>query len=100
MLMMFVLVSFICSWLKHEGVLYRILDRSSKLLVDVVDVPGGVVIPPTCTLDLYYAEILIEGRRFMWSLEVSLESKARDAELRAMKKIDYCQMASQRLLYR
>ena len=78
MLMMFVLVSFIFSWLKREGLLYHILDRASKLLVDFVDVPGNVVIPLACTLDLYYAEILVEGRRFMWSLEVSLEGNTRD----------------------
>lgn len=98
--MMFVLVSFIFSWLRREGILYRILDRAGKLLVDFFDVPGGVVIPPACTLDLYYVEILVEGRRFMWSLEVSLEGNTRDAELRAMKKIDYYRMASQRLVYR
>ena len=46
MLMMFVLVSFIFSWLRREGILYRILDRAGKLLVDFVDVPCGVVIPP------------------------------------------------------
>ncbi|KAI5078635.1 hypothetical protein GOP47_0006306 [Adiantum capillus-veneris] len=67
-------------WLKREGSLQRILDKSKKILVDYVDVPGEIDIPPSCTMDMFYTEIVVEGRKFLFPLEVALENKTKDVE--------------------
>ncbi|MCO5608266.1 hypothetical protein L7F22_062472 [Adiantum nelumboides] len=87
-------------WLRREGMLHRILDRANRLLVDYVDVLGGVIVPPHCTLTMYFMEVKIEARDNLFPLETSLESKFKDVDAHALKKIDALQMAAQRVVYR
>lgn len=88
------------SWLKREGTIQKVLDGASTLLQDYVDMPGGIIIPPATTLELYYGEILIEARKVLFPLEVSLGNKNNDAEIQSIKRSDLYRMASQRLLFR
>ncbi|MCO5611907.1 hypothetical protein L7F22_066166 [Adiantum nelumboides] len=89
-----------CSWIKREGTIYGILDRASKMLLDYVDEPDGVTILPSCTLELYYSAIVVEGRKFIFPIEVSLKIKNKDVEQQTVKKSDLYRMAFQRLLFR
>ncbi|MCO5604571.1 hypothetical protein L7F22_058739 [Adiantum nelumboides] len=78
--------------MKREGAIQRVLDGASTLLLDYVDVPGGITVPPASTLELYYGVVVMEARKFLFPLEVALESKNTEVKLQAIKKIDYYRM--------
>lgn len=80
--------------------LEKIWQRAQHVLVDYVDVPGGIVAPQECTFFDYYEEVKLEARRFIFPLEGRIVSKERSSELRGLAKLDLVQMAAQRLVYR
>lgn len=83
----------------------RVYDRASQLVIDMLGTCGDVVLSPDNTLTLYFEEIKLEARPYLFPLEVSLvevslEMRTKDADKQALKKIDTLRIAAQRLAYR
>lgn len=78
----------------------RVFDRASQLVADMLGTCGDVDLSPDNTLSLYFEEIKLEARPYLFPLEVSLEMRTKDADKQALKKIDTLRMAAQRLAYR
>lgn len=78
----------------------RVYDRASQLVTDMLGACGNVELLPDDTLALYFEDIKLEARPYLFPLEVSLEMRTKDVDKQALKKLDTMRMAAQRLAYR
>lgn len=88
------------SWLRREIVLEKIYLKANEVLLDFVDVPGGVILPIDFPLFDYYEEVRIEMRTHLFPLEIRGEPKEKKGNDKSLKKEDLILKASMRLLYR
>ena len=88
------------SWLKRETMLEKIYHKAKELLMDYVDVPGGIVVPVDLSLFDYYEEVKIEMRTHLFPLEIRGEPKDKKGNDKSLKKEDLILKASMRLLFR
>lgn len=78
----------------------KIVQRAKQLLDDIVNAPGGPVLPDVCSLLEYFEEIKLEKRAALFPLESRVEVREKALDLKNVKKLDLVQMAAERLAFR
>ncbi|KAI5071656.1 hypothetical protein GOP47_0013907, partial [Adiantum capillus-veneris] len=75
-------------WLRREAMLEKIYHKAKEVLIDFMDVPGGVIVPLNLSLFDFYEEVKIEMRTHFFPLEVQGEPKEKKSNDKPLKKVD------------
>ena len=84
----------------QTSLLYLIYLREKEVLLEFVDVLGGVILPIDFSLFDYYEKVKIEMRTHLFPLEILGEPKEKKGNDKSLNKEDLILKASMRLLYR